>query len=144
MILPVLIVPVLIVLVLLLCNSSDRLLLYFAYGFRLQPVYIECSRVDSILQFRQAVLSPVSGSKAFIFMRKTLRVRLYRSKSSIFVRKTLRVRPRDQKALAFLARREGPAFFDEDDACAGFRISVTARLNYYMASLSLFKRLNNL
>ena len=66
------------------------------------------------------------------------------SRASIFVRKTLRVRPRDQKALAFLARREGPAFFDEDDACAGFRISVTARLNYYMASLSLFKRLNNL
>ena len=94
----VLIVYVLIVPALIICNSSDRLFLYFASG----------------------------------------------SRASIFVRKTLRVRPRDQKALAFLARREGPAFFDEDDACAGFRISVTARLNYYMASLSLFKRLNNL
>ena len=94
----VLIVYVLIVPALIICNSSDRLFLYFASG----------------------------------------------SRASIFVRKTLRVRPRDQKALAFLARREGPAFFDEDDACAGFRISVTAGLNYYMASLSLFKRLNNL
>ena len=28
-----------------------------------------------------------------------------------------------------LARREGPAFFDEDDVCAGFRIFDTACLN---------------
>ena len=55
------------------------------------------------LQFRQAVL----------IVRK-------RRKTSIFVRKTLRVRLRDQKALAFLARREGLAFFDEDGVCAGF------------------------
>ena len=108
----VLIVLVLIVPTVIICNNPDRLFLYFASGSRLQPVYIECSRVDSILQFRQAVLSPVSGSKAFIFMRKTLRVRL-----------------RDQKALAFLARREGPAFFDEDDACAGSRYSVQPAQN---------------
>ena len=28
-----------------------------------------------------------------------------------------------------LARREGPAFFDEDDVCAGFRSFDTACLN---------------
>ena len=34
------------------------------------------------------------------------------------MRKTLPVRLRDQKALAFLARREEPAFFDEDGVCS--------------------------
>jgi len=54
-------------------------------------------------QFRRAVQSSVSGGKA-----------------SIFVRKTLLVRLRDQKVQrTFLARREGPAFFDEDGVCAG-------------------------
>ena len=38
--------------------------------------------------------------------------------TSIFERKTLPVRLRDQKALAFLARREEPAFFDEDGVCS--------------------------
>ena len=64
-------------------------------------------------QFRRAVQSGVSGSKA-----------------SIFVRKTLLVRLRDQKVQrAFLARREGPAFFDEDGVCAGAFNCITARLN---------------
>ena len=77
----------------------------------------------------------VAGSKAFIFMRKALQVLTCEikkalavfgsqdlhiaagSKASIFVRKTLYIRPRDQKAIAFLARREGYTFFDEDDVC---------------------------
>ena len=58
------------------------------------------SRVSAVLQFRQAA-----------------RIRRYWRKAFIFVRKTLQVRLRDQKALAFLARRGGPAFFDEDDVC---------------------------
>ena len=33
----------------------------------------------------------------------------------------------------FLARREGPAFFDEDDVCVGFRNQEAARLNYLRA-----------
>ena len=42
-------------------------------------------------------------------------------KASIFVRKTLPVRLRDRKMRSILqARREGPAFFDEDDVCDGF------------------------
>jgi hypothetical protein len=42
------------------------------------------------------------------------------SKASIFVRKTLQVRPRDQKReCVFIAHRVGPAFFDEDDVCTG-------------------------
>ena len=46
-------------------------------------------------------------------------------KASIFVRKTLRVRLRDRKMQSILqARREGPAFFDEDDACAGHEASM--------------------
>ena len=54
----------------------------------------------------------------------------YRSKSSIFVRKTLQVLPcKIKKALAFLSLQKGPAFFDEDDVCAGLRNSVAARLN---------------
>ena len=49
----------------------------------------------------QAVIYFVTGSKAFIF-----------------VRKTLRVRPRNRKMRSILlVRREGPAFFDEDDVC---------------------------
>ena len=41
----------------------------------------------------------------------------FRNKTSIFVRKTLLVRPRDRKMQCiFQARREGLAFFDEDDA----------------------------
>ncbi len=46
-------------------------------------------------------------------------------KASIFVRKTLQVRLRDRKMQSILqARREGPAFFDEDDACAGLGASM--------------------
>ena len=52
------------------------------------------------------------------------------SKASIFVRKTLQVRPRDQKReCVFIAHRVGPAFFDEDDACAGLWTFVIACLN---------------
>ena len=40
------------------------------------------------------------------------------SKASIFVRKTLQVRLRDRNMLCmFQARKAGPAFFDEDDVC---------------------------
>ena len=47
------------------------------------------------------------------------------SKASIFVRKTLQVRLRDRKMQSILqARREGSAFFDEDDACAGLGASM--------------------
>ena len=43
------------------------------------------------------------------------------SKASIFVRKTLHIRLRDRNMRGVLqARREGYAFFDEDDVCAGF------------------------
>ena len=49
----------------------------------------------------------------------------------IFVRKTLQVRPRDQKSVSFFtARREGSAFFDEDDAGVGFRYFAATCLNY--------------
>jgi hypothetical protein len=52
-------------------------------------------------------------------------------KASIFVRKTLQVRLRDRKMQSILqARREGPAFFDEDDACAGTGASVQPVLLY--------------
>ena len=47
-------------------------------------------------------LHPGSGSKAFIFVRKTLSVRL---------------RDREGGLTPAQARREGPTFFDEDDAC---------------------------
>ena len=44
-----------------------------------------------------------------------------RSKASIFVRKTLQVFPCEiKKAFAFLSSQIRPAFFDEDDVCAGF------------------------
>ena len=47
------------------------------------------------------LLSFVSGCKAYIFVRKTLQVRL-----------------RDRNMLCmFQARKTGPAFFDEDDVC---------------------------
>jgi len=46
----------------------------------------------------------VTGSKAFIFVRKTLSVRL---------------RDRAGGLTPAQARREGPTFFDEDDVCAG-------------------------
>ena len=59
---------------LLICDSSDRLFL--------------CS---------------VSGSKASIFVRKALHIRL---------------RDRNMRSV-LLARREGYALFDEDDVCAG-------------------------
>ena len=43
------------------------------------------------------------------------------SKASIFVRKTLQVRPRDQKReRVFKLAGKGPAFFDEDDVCCRF------------------------
>ena len=44
------------------------------------------------------------------------------SKASIFVRKTLQIRLRDRACgkPPAQARREGPAFFDEDDVCAGY------------------------
>ena len=59
--------------------------------------------IPVVCQFRQAVLCCVSGSKA-----------------SIFVRKTLHIRLRDcNMRSGLLARREGYAFFDEDDVCAG-------------------------
>ena len=58
---------------LLQCNSSDRLFLH-----------------------------PVTGSRAFIFVRKTLSGRL---------------RDREGGSTPAQARREGPTFFDEDDAC---------------------------
>ena len=96
---PVLMVHVLIVPVLILCNSSDRLLMY-----------------------------SVSGSR-----------------TSIFVRKTLRVRPRDQQCICIAKLAEKDLRFSmKMMPAAGFRIPVTAWLNYYIASLSLFKRLNNL
>ena len=57
----------------------------------------------------------------------------YRSKASIFVRKTLRVLPCEiKKALAFLSLQKGPAFFYEDDACAGLFNLVAARLDCYL------------
>ena len=37
-----------------------------------------------------------------------------------------------KKALAFLSLQKGPAFFDEDDVCAGLRNSVAARLNCHL------------
>ena len=41
------------------------------------------------------------------------------SKASIFVRKTLSVRPeKSEKAKPFTSSMEGPAFFDEDGVCA--------------------------
>ena len=47
------------------------------------------------------------------------------SKASIFVRKTLQVFPCEiKKAFAFLSSQKRPAFFDEDDVCAGFRTSL--------------------
>ena len=51
------------------------------------------------------------------------------SKASIFVRKTLLVRPRDQKCVSiFTAHRVGPAFFDEDDVCAGVILGSLSEL----------------
>ena len=45
------------------------------------------------------------------------------SKASIFVRKTLSVRPeKSEKAKPFTSSMEGPAFFDEDDACAKSKV----------------------
>ena len=44
----------------------------------------------------------VTGGKAFIFMRKHCRYFPVRSKS-----------------FSFLSSQKGPAFFDEDDVCAG-------------------------
>ena len=42
------------------------------------------------------------------------------SKASIFVRKALHIRLRDRNMRSvLLARREGYALFDEDDVCAG-------------------------
>ena len=67
-------------------------------------------------------------------------------KASIFVRKTLRVRLRDRKMQSILqARREGPAFFDEDDACAGLGTSMqpvidAACLNCIDGLKKFFKR----
>ena len=61
----------------------------------------------------------VAGSISCIMLdicRAAYRLRI-RRKASIFVRKTLQVRLRDRKMQGILqARREGPAFFDEDDA----------------------------
>ena len=133
MILPVLIVPVLIVHVLIVHMQIVHVLIVHVLIVHVLIVHVLIVYVLIV----PALIICNSSDGLFLYFASG-------SRASIFVRKTLRVRPRDQKALAFLARREGPAFFDEDDACAGFRISVTARLNYYMASLSLFKRLNNL
>ena len=52
----------------------------------------------------------------------------FRCKASIFIRKTLRVRPRNRVGglSPTQVHRVGPAFFDEDDVCAGFWTCVTA------------------
>ncbi len=69
----------------------------------------------------------MAGSISCIMLdicRAAYRLRI-RRKASIFVRKTLQVRLRDRKMQSILqARREGLAFFDEDDACAGFGTSM--------------------
>ena len=53
------------------------------------------------------------------------------SKASIFVRKTLQVRLKDRAGgkPPAQARREGPAFFDEDDVCAGHETQLQPHLN---------------
>ena len=52
----------------------------------------------------------------------------FRCKASIFIRKTLQVRPRNRVGglSPTQVHRVGPAFFDEDDVCAGFWTCVTA------------------
>ena len=52
----------------------------------------------------------------------------FRCKASIFIRKTLRVRPRNRVGglSPTQVHRVAPAFFDEDDVCAGFWTCVTA------------------
>ena len=40
-----------------------------------------------------------------------------------------------RRLAAYASSREGPAFFDEDDVCAGNRNFVTACLNRYAAAI---------
>ena len=69
--------------------------------------------------YRWQRLFPVIGLDRF--RRAALAVR-YRQQNIIFVRKALHIRPRDQQCVCIVtARREGYAFFDEDDLCAGFQ-----------------------
>ena len=60
------------------------------------------------------------------------------SKASIFVRKTLQIRLRDRACgkPPALARREGPAFFDEDDVCAGHETQLQPHLNCIITTSS--------
>jgi hypothetical protein len=59
--------------------------------------------------------------------------------TSIFVRKTFAGPSlRDQQSESLLSSQKGPAFFDEDDGCAGFRNFVIACLNYYIKNAPAF------
>ena len=62
---------------------------------------------------------------------RTFYLGLLKKEQSIHLREKNIAGPTERSAMHMhcLARREGPAFFDEDDVCAGFRIFDTACLN---------------
>ena len=70
------------------------------------PIPDECPVLDSSFDIKQAAVQTGCYHSSLT------------EQTSIFERKTLPVRLRDQKASAFLARREEPAFFDEDGVCS--------------------------
>ena len=103
------------------CNfCASRQLIFKKAGYELSSMTKVNSTKEkspaSYCRFTIAELGDSSGRLLMSFVSG--------SKASIFVRKTLQIRPRDRVgrlAAPAQARREGPAFFDEDDACCLFR-----------------------
>ena len=128
-----------------------RNMTYFMYLLK-SVIMVSHERDDPfhMIKFRKAVLTIHLQRKTSIFVRKALQVRprdQHRRQAAFISRFTLDV-GRAPKCLPFVltrirhlglsptqARREGPAFFDEDDVCAVFRNCDTAFPN----SISLEK-----